>query len=219
MTPKLIIFDCDGVLVDSEPVTEQLMSDSFAEYGLDLPPHKVASLFTGGTMASAAVEARRLGADLPDDWVQQINASVAAILAKGVPIFDGLFDLLDACDAAGVATAIASNGPMTKMQASLTPSGLWDRFQGRIYSGHDFAPKPAPDMLHHAMKVAGATPATTFFIDDSPSGCKAGIAAGVMTFGFKPSGDAAHLEALGAIPARSMGAIQAKLALPTASFE
>lgn len=219
MIPKLVIFDCDGVLIDSEPVTEQLMSDSFANYGLQISPHKVGALFTGGTMKTAADEARKLGANLPDDWVNDINKAVADILAKGVPIFDGLFDLLDALETANIATAIASNGPMSKMKASLTPSGLWNKFNGRIYSGHDYAPKPAPDMLLNAIEKAGTTSAETIFIDDSPTGCRAGIAASVRVYGFRPIGDTGDLEKVGAIPKRSMQDIQMSIFSDSVSFE
>ena len=209
MTPKLVIFDCDGVLVDSEPVTEQLMSESFARYGLEITPHECAALFTGGTMKSAGEEAKKRGASLPESWVSDMNTAVAAILKQGVPLFDGLWELLDLLDRKGIHKAIASNGPMSKMQASLTPSGLWDRFQGCIYSGHDFTPKPAPDLLVHAMTIAGTAPSETIFIDDSPAGCKAGQAAGVKTFGFNPEGDTRHLAQIGAIPIRSLREIQA----------
>jgi len=118
------------------------MSESFARYGLDISPHEVGALFTGGTMKSAGEEAKKRGAQLPDTWVSDMNSAVAALLKQGVPVFDGLFDLLDTLDKQGIQTAVASNGPMSKMQASLTPSGLWNRFAGRIYSGHEHAPKP-----------------------------------------------------------------------------
>jgi len=85
-----------------------------------------------------------MGAVLPDDWVDQLYQDIFAALGKGVPVFDGVFDLLNALDTAGIATAIASNGPMRKMEITLRPTQLWDRFAPRIYSGHDYAPKPAP---------------------------------------------------------------------------
>ena len=148
-----------------------------------------------------------------------MNDTLAAVLQKGVSVFDGLFDLLEDLEAANIATAVASNGPMAKMQASLRPSGLWEWFDGRIYSGHVFAPKPAPDMLVHAMADAKAKPSETVFIDDSPSGCRAGQAAGVKTFGFNPEGDTRNLANVGAIPARAMREIQQALSKIRASFE
>lgn len=128
-------------------------------------------------------------------------------------MIDGVDALLDQLDAAGVATAIASNGPLQKMDISLSPSGLIHRFAGRIYSGHDFAPKPDPAMIHHAMNVARCTPADTVFIDDSVTGAKAGIAAGVRTFGFAPDGDDGRRAAIGAEVVTSMDQIAARLGL------
>ena len=96
-----------------------------------------------------------------------MNDTLAAVLQKGVPVFDGLFDLLEDLEAANIATAVASNGPMAKMQASLRPSGLWERFDGRIYSGHVFAPKPAPDMLLAACEAAGVAPRHTVMVGDT----------------------------------------------------
>ncbi len=213
MTPKLVIFDCDGVLVDTEPVTDAIISASLTRCGLPLSPHEVSALFIGGTIQGIADEARRRGADLPADWVDQTYAEMFAGLANGVPVFDGVIAFLDQLDAAGIKTAIVSNGPMRKMKISLTPSGLKQRFAGQIYSGHDYVPKPDPTMIHFAMRQAGVTRAETVFIDDSLNGAKAGIAAGVRTFGFAPAGDDGTRAALGAEPVTTMGQIACLIGL------
>ena len=213
MTPQLVIFDCDGVLVDSEPVTNKIIAANLTAHGLPLSEHDVGSMFIGGTIKGVALEATRMGAVLPDDWVDQLYQDIFAALGKGVPVFDGVFDLLNALDTAGIATAIASNGPMQKMEITLRPTQLWDRFAPRIYSGHDYAPKPDPALIIHAMQVAGATPDTTVFIDDSVNGCGAGLAAGVTTFGFAPEDDGAKLAEIGATPIHSMADIKARLGL------
>lgn len=213
MIPKLVIFDCDGVLVDSEPVTNRIIAASLSAHGLPLTEHEVGSMFIGGTIKGVATEAANMGATIPDDWVDKIYAEMFAGLAKGVPVFDGVTNLLDALEAHGVAKAIASNGPQRKMEITLTPTHLWDRFAPNIYSGHDYVPKPDPATLNHAMQVAGATPETTIFIDDSVSGCGAGIAAGVTTYGFAPDDDGAKLSAIGAKPVHSMKALQALIGL------
>lgn len=188
MTPDLVIFDCDGVLVDSEPVTDQVIQANLARYGLPLSRSEVHNLFVGGTMASAGEEARRRNAKLPANWLDEIYTEVFTALARGVPLMPGIETLLDQLDRAGIATAIASNGPQKKMEITLTPSGLWHRFQGRVFSGHDtgMAPKPAPTMINRIMEKMGTTAARTVFIDDSPNGTAAGIAAGVTTFGLDP---------------------------------
>lgn len=214
MTPKLIIFDCDGVLVDSEPVSLRILSANLARYGLTMPERDVETLFVGGTLKGVGEMARTMGAALPPDWLDEIYAETYAALRGGVPVFEGVYDLLTAIENRGIATAIASNGPLEKMAITLPPVDLHDRFAGRIYSGHIHgAPKPAPDLLRHAMQVAGVGPDETVMIDDSPAGCGAAQAAGVRCFGFLPVGDTSKLEATGATPVRSMAALQKALGL------
>lgn len=188
MTPKLVIFDCDGVLVDTEPTTDRVLSANLSSHGLHIAQSEVHSLFAGGTMQGAMIAARARGANLPDDWLDEVYEQVFAALEQGVPVIAGVVDLLEVLDNAGVATAIASNGPMAKMQISLGPSGLWAWFAGRIYSGHDFRPKPGPEMLQHAMQMAGATPAETVMIDDTAAGWKAARAAGVRGLAYVADG-------------------------------
>ncbi|SEW39400.1 haloacid dehalogenase superfamily, subfamily IA, variant 3 with third motif having DD or ED [Cognatiyoonia koreensis] len=211
MTLKLVIFDCDGVLVDSEPITSAVISQNLAKYGLPIPVDEVDRLFSGGTMQGVFETAKSEGAQLPDEWLDEIYALIFAELAKGVPVFPGLFDLLDELRAANVQCAVASNGPMQKMQITLTPSGLWDRLDGWIFSREHFRPKPAPDMIFHAMKVAGARDSETVFIDDTVSGCRAGIAAGVKTYGFTQGRSTKELSMIGAIPIHSMADIATQL--------
>ncbi len=213
MTPKLVIFDCDGVLVDTEPATDRIIAARLTAHGLPLGPEETSEMFIGGTIQGIADEARRRGVNLPDDWVDGTYTEMFTTLAKGVPVFDGVFALLDQLNVANIATAIASNGPMRKMQITLTPSGLIDRFAGRIYSGHDYTPKPDPAMIHHGMAVASASPESTVFIDDSVNGAKAGIAAGVRTLGFAPEGDDGRRAAIGAEVVTSMDEIASRLGL------
>ena len=210
---KLVIFDCDGVLVDTEPVTDVVIADNLTAYGLPIAPHDVHRLFAGGTMAGVREEAIKRGANLPDNWLDQIYDAVFTALRKGVPTYDGLFDLLDALDAAGIKRAIASNGPMKKMEISLTPSGLWERFAGRIYSGHEYGPKPAPDMLLKIMADVEVSPDEAIMIDDMPAGFRAAKAAGVRCLAFLADGDQTRADGSGAVPVRSMQDIQEALGL------
>lgn len=207
LTPKLVIFDCDGVLVDTEGPVNDLIATNLSSHGLQVSGAQSHALFVGGTMESAGAEAERLGATLPDNWIDQIYAAIFARLRAGVDVIPGVVDLLDKLAARGVETAVASNGPMAKMKLSLGPSGLFERFSGRIYSREDHAPKPAPDMLLHAMQVAGATADQTVMIDDSPSGCAAAKAAGVRCLGFASEGQDTLLAAQGAEPVRSMAEV------------
>lgn len=191
---RLVVFDCDGVLVDSEPPVNRVLAENLTAHGLPITAEDTHALFVGGTMQSAMDEARRLGATLSDHWLDEIFGLIFDELRRGVPVFDGVHDLLDDLHRAGVATAIASNGPPAKMQITLGPSGLWDRFQGRIYSAHTHPPaKPAPDMLLCAARDAGVAPEQAIMIDDNPSGLTAARAARMRAVGFAPNGGAARL--------------------------
>lgn len=201
MTPDLVIFDCDGVLVDTEGPTSQVIAASLARFGLHIPPTEVDTLFTGGTMMCVEQEARCRGADLPEDWLPMIYGEVFERLAQGVEVVAGAVALLDALDARAIPSFVASNGPMQKMRVSLGPSGLWDRFggdkEGRILSREHHKPKPDPAMILHALERTGAQPDRTVMIDDSPSGCKAAIAAGVRCIGLDAYGHTERLLPLG----------------------
>lgn len=213
MTPKLVIFDCDGVLVDSEPATDRAMAANLARYGLTLTQDQVHTLFVGGTIKGAGDEARRRGATLPDNWVDEMYAEMFAALRTGVDLLPGVIGLLDQLETRRIATAIASNGPVAKMEITLPPVGLWDRFEGRIYSGHDHGAKPAPDMIWTIMRDAGVTASETVMIDDSLTGCQSAINAGVRCLGFVGDGDPARFDGTAIEPVAHMDDIAGMLGL------
>lgn len=210
---RLVIFDCDGVLVDSEGPVNELLLDDLNSRGLSLRADDMRELFVGGTMEGVFRQARQMGGDLPDDWVALFYEKMFARLAQGVPLIDGVLDLIGAVEASGAQIWVASNGPYQKMRHTLAPHGLWDRFTGRIMSREDFAPKPAPDMILHAMERSGASKADTVFIDDSPTGCAAGIAAGVRTIGYAAETPPEILAGTGAEPVASMAEVRRLLGL------
>ncbi|SFR59844.1 haloacid dehalogenase superfamily, subfamily IA, variant 3 with third motif having DD or ED [Yoonia tamlensis] len=213
MTPELVIFDCDGVLVDTEPTTDRVISDNLARFGLNIAPQEIHRMFAGGTIAGVGQEATRLGATLPATWEADLYEEVFAALRKGVPVIAGVIDLIHALDRKGIKRAIASNGPVAKMQISLTPSGLFDLFAGRIYSGHDHGPKPKPDMLQKILADHGVTPEEAVMIDDMPAGFLAAKAAGMRCFGYVADGDPARIGDTGAMPVTTMGQIADALGL------
>ena len=211
MRPKLVIFDCDGVLVDSEGPVAEVVAESLGRHGLPLSPEEVDRLFTGGTMDGTAAGARAMGARLPETWVADTYGEIYARLRLGVPVIPGVLDLIAALDAAGIPRWVASNGAFEKMRITLAPSGLWDLFDGRILSREILPAKPAPDMILHAMAATGVGPAQTVMIDDSVTGCTAARNAGVRCLGFDPRGDGARLAAAGAEVVRSMAEVRALL--------
>lgn len=180
-----VLFDCDGVLVDSEPLTQRVLADDLSRHGLQVRPSDVSGMFLGGTMAGLMQSAREMGAALPDDWVARINAILFAELAEQCEIIPGVVALLDHLDAAGIGYATCSNGPTAKMEVTLGRCGLWDRFDGRVFTAHDCAAvKPAPDVYLKAAELAGIDPADCAVIEDSATGARAGDAAGMRVFGY-----------------------------------
>ncbi len=189
-TPKLIMLDCDGVLVDTEPTTNQALADNLSGYGMTVTAQDCIEMFVGGTLPGVGDIVRAKGITLPETWVEEIYEAVFESLRAGVPTFPGVMAFLDAADQAGIETCVISNGPMAKMEISLGPSGLWDRMAGRIYSCHEHGPaKPDPGMLLSAAKRFGAEPSECIMVDDSVSGLTAGKRAGATTVAFTPDGD------------------------------
>ncbi|WP_037313732.1 HAD family hydrolase [Ruegeria halocynthiae] len=193
----LVIFDCDGVLVDSEPLSNQVLVDSLERYGLHLGLAECMSLFVGTTMPRAQEIARGLGADLPENWIDEVYAETYARLRAGVPLVQGVPGLLAHLDRKEVPFCVASNGSPDKMRITLGQNGVWDRFKGAMFSAHVLGVgKPDPTMFRAAAEQFGATSAVV--IEDSPSGVTAAIRANMRCLGYAADGDGAQLAALGA---------------------
>ena len=201
MIPKGVIFDCDGVIVDSEYPTFVLLAQEFADYGLMLTPQQIAQDFIGGTMAGVADMARTKGADLPADWVPAFYEKLYAHLALGTPLVPGILAVLDRLDAHAIPYALGSNGSDRKMQVTLGQyPGLIQRFHGRLFSGQTLGkPKPAPDLYLHAADALGVSPAFCVVVEDSPTGAHAARAAGMRCMGYAAAGYDDGLRAAGAI--------------------
>lgn len=198
---KLVIFDCDGVLVDSEPITNRLMAEDMTAHGLPMTRDEAIDLFVGGTIKSVFELARSKGAALPDDWVDNFYDRMIKTLRKEITIIPGVKSVLDALDRAGIPYCVASNGPVRKMEATLSETGLWDRLEGRLHSAHDVGvAKPDPGLFLHAALQMGVLPNEAIVIEDSGSGAKAAQAAGMKCFGYTRDTPKAKLTAHGAIP-------------------
>lgn len=185
MTPRAVIFDCDGVVVDSEPVAFRLLHQDLAGHGFPVSQAVMERELLGLTMANVRRRAVELGARLPEDWVARFYEKLYAELAKGVALMPGLLDVLDRLDAAGIPYALGSNGSRRKMEITLGPHpGLMARFKGGIWSGQDMPhPKPAPDIYLHAAAQMNVAPQDCVVVEDSPTGARAARAAGIRCFG------------------------------------
>jgi HAD superfamily hydrolase (TIGR01509 family) len=181
----MVMFDSDGVLEDSEGMTHDLLRDDLAAHGLDMPWEDVSDLFIGGTMAGVCREATRLGAALPEGWVDDFYRRMDAMLAEKVEAITGAEGVLERLVAAGIPFAVGSNGRMRKMEITLGKTGLMRFLVGRYYSAQEMgAPKPAPDVYLHAAKAEGIAPSDCVVIEDSATGARAAVAAGIPCYGF-----------------------------------
>ena len=186
MKPQAVIFDCDGVVMDSEGLSFDLLAQEMARYGHPMTESQMRAMFLGGTMGSFWTAARAMGVPLPVGWVDAQYARMYAALAVHTPLVTGILPVLDALDAAGIPYAIGSNGPTRKMEITLGQyPGLTERFHGRIYSAQAMgAPKPAPDVYLHAASVLGLGAADCVVVEDSVAGAKAARAAGMRCLGY-----------------------------------
>lgn len=215
--PDLVIFDCDGVLVDSEPVSNRVLATNLARHGLTLTLAECMVAFVGNSMTGVRDKARGMGADLSEGWIEEIYAETYTALRAGVAIIEGIPDLLDALDGAGIAYCVASNGSDEKMEITLGATGLAPRFDGRCYSAHALGvSKPDPDLFLHAAAACGAAPPACLVIEDSPSGAIAARRAGMACLGYVPEGHPDRLGAEGATVIRHMDAVAAHIGLAPA---
>ncbi|MEI7036548.1 HAD family hydrolase [Fulvimonas yonginensis] len=215
--PGLVIFDCDGVLVDSEPIANRVFARMLAEQGLVLTQAQMFELFVGRTMAHClALAAERLGRPLPADFEDEHDRRLFAALAAELLPVPGVAQVLDAL---AVPYCVASNGAPDKLRFSLRQTGLLPRFEGRVFSAVEVARgKPAPDLFLHAARRLGVAPATCVVVEDSPAGVAAGVAAGMTVLGFAAGTPPARLHEAGAHRLFTrMGELPALLGVPVSA--
>ena len=212
MRPAAVIFDCDGVVVDSEHPTLVMVRDDLEKYGLTLTIADLEADYIGGTVETVAEKARVNGARLPEDWVGDFYERMYAMLRASVPLIPGIVGVLDALDFAGIPYAMGSNGTPEKMEITLGQHGLIRRFRGHLYSGQALGrPKPAPDLYLHAAGRLGVPTGGCVVVEDSAAGARAARLAGMRCFGYAPKGGHPALAAEGAILFNDMAELPALL--------
>ena len=186
MPIELVIFDCDGVLVDSEILTVEIEARVLTEMGIPMTSADVVREFMGKSDANMHAELTQLmGVDAAIEFDRITSNEVIAAFQDRLAAVDGVEVLIDALHANGIATCVASSGTHTKMQFTLGRTGLWSRFQGRIFSATEVEHgKPAPDVFVHAAQRMRFAPEHCAVIEDSVYGVQAAIAAGMQAFGY-----------------------------------
>lgn len=184
MAPRLVIFDCDGVLVDSEMIASRVLAAAVGELGHPLSPEDCRARFTGKSIASVFAELST-DIDLPADFADTLRRRDRDAFAAELTAVAGVADALDALAAARVPVCVASSGRSEKIRHSLTITGLIGRFDGHLFSAEQVANgKPAPDLFLFAAAEMGALPADCVVIEDSTAGIRAARAAGMRVLGF-----------------------------------
>ena len=182
---ELVIFDCDGVLVDSERLAVRVESALLTELGWPLTEADVLERFVGRSDAYMLAEIEReLGRPVPE-WTDEYLARLHDAFHRELEAVEGIAAALDALEDAGLGTCVASSGTHDKMRLTLGRTGLLERFEGRIHSVTEVERgKPEPDLFLHAAAVRDVPPARCAVVEDSRSGVQAARAAGMRAFGF-----------------------------------
>ena len=180
---ELVIFDCDGVLVDSERLSLRVEADALARLGWPLTVAEVAERFLGRSEAysMAQIEAR-LGRPVPEEWKRELDQAYLAAFDEELTAVDGIAEALDKLQ---LPSCVASSGTHEKMRRTLGKTGLYQYFDGRIYSATEVAHgKPEPDLFLYAAAQMGAEPRRCVVVEDSHFGVQAARAAGMRCLGY-----------------------------------
>ena len=203
-TIRAVIFDCDGVLVDSETISARIWAEEVAKYGYTLTPREFARRFAGRPAAdSAKMLAQAAPRPLPADFARMTDEKVAALYADELEPVTGIEDLLDTL--ADVPKAVASSSGIAKLRQGLVVTGLNRTFMPHVYSAEQVKRgKPAPDLFLFAAEKLDVPPAHCLVIEDSIAGVHAAKTAGMIPIGFtgtSPEPDV-HAERLRQVGAR-----------------
>ncbi|MFD8755923.1 HAD family hydrolase [Kitasatospora sp. NPDC059577] len=180
---ELVIFDCDGVLVDSEVIAVRVVAQLTAELGWPLSEAEVIERFVGRSeAANHAMVAERFDEETATLFDKRFRELHAEAVDAGLTPVDGLPEALAAIT---LPTCVASSGTHEKMRHTLGRTGLYERFEGRIFSATEVGRgKPAPDLFLHAARSMGVEPASCVVVEDSGPGVRAARAAGMRALGY-----------------------------------
>lgn len=218
MRPAAVLFDCDGVLADSEGPVNRIVAEDLSARGWRMSPEHARETFLGMSIRDMTPIIEQRVGRLPAGWATGLSARIAEIMAREVEPIPGALAALGAVVAAGIPVACASNSGRAELAGKIARLGLEAAFAGRVFSYEDVPrPKPAPDIYQAAAAACGAAPADCVVIEDSILGARAGIAAGCRVLGFAHETDAAALAAIGAEPFRDMAELPRLLGLDRAA--
>jgi HAD superfamily hydrolase (TIGR01509 family) len=203
----LVIFDCDGVLVDSERISNAVLADALHALGLAISAEEAHDRYRGMFLSEIRADAeRRLGATLPPDFVETFERDREAAFRASLEPVPGAATMVGEVKAMGFDVCVASQGRLSKTELTLTLTGLRGLFGAHaLFSAHSVGRgKPAPDLFLHAASSMGATAERSVVVEDTMIGVQAALAAGMRAIAYAPDGDrdvfgAAGVETVGAL--------------------
>lgn len=209
MTPVgagLVIFDCDGVLVDSDRISLRIQAERLTALGLPMTYEECVREFLGIGMPETLRQIEeRLGRPLPAGWAEELDVAVREAFRRELRPVPGVVEALDQIS---VTTCVASSGSHEKMMLTLGLTGLYERFAGRIFSAEEVERgKPDPDLFFYAAERMGIVPERCIVVEDSPFGIQGAVAAGMAPLGYAAEAEPRAMDALadaGAIVFTSM---------------
>lgn len=180
---KLIIFDCDGVLIDSEVISAKMLIAELQGYGVEMDMAFVSRNFLGRSYPAVLAEVRaRWGIALPDQFEADYRARLLAAFKRDLKLMPGVMDAIMACR---VPYCLATSSSPERLRLSLDITGLTPLFAGLTFTASEVQRgKPAPDLFLHAAAKMGCAPADCVVIEDSLNGVRAGLAAGMEVWRF-----------------------------------
>ena len=180
---SLLIFDCDGVLVDSDRISLRIQAERITALGLPMTYEDCVRDFLGIGMPETLRQVEeRLGRPIPEGWQEELEAAVEEAFRRELRPVPGIVEALDGIS---LQTCVASSGSHEKMMLTLGLTGLYERFAGRIFSAEEVERgKPDPDLFFYAAERMGVVPERCIVIEDSPWGVAAAVAAGMSVLGY-----------------------------------
>jgi HAD superfamily hydrolase (TIGR01509 family) len=199
---RAVLFDCDGVLADSETLANRIVAEELTALGWALDAHGAQAEFLGLSLPDMTPIIERRVGPLPAGWSLALSERIAREMELGVRPMPGAEAALSAVAAAGLPMAVCSNSARAELGMKMRVLGFEGFFAGRIFSFQDVPrPKPAPDLYVAAAEACGAAPAECLVVEDSATGVAAGLAAGCRVVSLVPGLGVPHLPDLAELAA------------------
>lgn len=218
MSEAALIFDCDGVLIDSEHLASRVEAELTREFGLELTTAEAHALFLGRTVDGVLdAIAQRTGTRPGAAWVYNWAFATAHAFHRELAVVENLRDAVEELKNRGHRMAVASQSPLARVRFSLDVTGLAPLFGEHVYVTSMVArPKPAPDVYLLAAERLGARAEECVVVEDSPAGAAAALAAGMRAIGYAPGATHDAMAATGARVIRSMSELVTLIQRPLA---